>query len=249
MAVEVIEVIDDASGSPIEVIEIVGGAPGPQGPTGPTGPAGPAGPEGPEGDDSTVPGPPGIVLSPDPPPTTTVLWGDTDEATNSGGGGGVNAVFAHNSPPFIGVSVPKNTSIFLTFTNPVHGTPTTLPGGWAYNADGTVVGVTPGVYAFSLNFNAPDQYWLGKITGSYQLGTETDYVVLQTGLPTLGAGSAYFSTVSGTMVLHNTTGQTYPAFPGWTGPWFTVGFTHGAAATATNSVKWQFNVTRLGGIP
>ncbi len=250
MSTHPIEVIEVTT-HPIEVIEVgnIGGAKGDPGPPGPPGPAGPAGPEGPEGDDSTVPGPPGIVLSPDPPPTTTVLWGDTDEPTNSGGGGGVNAVFAHSSPPFIGVSGAKGTTITVSFTNPLHGTPTTLPAGWSYSTDGTIVMVPPGVYTFSINVGGPDQYWSARIQGAYQYGTDTTYVVSYSSAPVLGQGGSYFSSVSCTAVLHNTTGQTTPALPGYTGPWFQIYMTHAAAAAATNAVQWQLNVTRLGDIP
>jgi hypothetical protein len=187
-------------------------------------------------------------LTPGPPSTTNVLWGDTDEATNSAGGG-VNAVFAHHSPPFVGVSAAKGTQIGVSFTNAAHGTPTTLPGGWTYNAAGNAIMLPPGVYAFSLNFNAPDQYWVGKLQGAHQLGTETDFVLVHSSAPVKFAGTTWYSTFSGTMVLHNTTGQTNPTVPGWTGPWFMLSFLHDAAAAATNAVQWQFNVVRLGEIP
>ena len=229
--------------------------PGPTGPPGPVGPVstvpGPQGPQGAVGPASTVPGPlgpPGIVLSPGPPTTTNVLWGDTDEATNSAGGG-VNAVFAHNSPPFFGLSVAKNTQVVVSFTNAAQGTATTLPGGWTYDPTGTAIEVPPGVYSFSLNFNAPDQYWVGKIQGAYQLGTETDFVLLHSSAPVKFAGTSWYSTVSATLALHNTTGQTSATVPGWTGPWFQLSFLHDAAAAGTNAVKWQFNVVRLGEIP
>jgi hypothetical protein len=223
--VVVVEGVDDAP----TVINVgqVGGAPGAPGP----------------------PGDPGIVLSPDPPPTTDVLWGDTDEEGTAGGGGGVSDVFAQFTSVFLGVSVAKGTTITISYTNPLHGTATPLPEGWIYSADGTMVGVPPGVYSFTLNFNAPDQYWTGKVQGAYQYGTETDIVTLHSGAPVVGQGGAWFASTSGVAALQNTMGSTHPGLPGYTGPWFLVQMTHAAAAAGTNAAKWQLNVVRLGNIP
>jgi hypothetical protein len=226
MSTHPIEVIEVTT-HPIEVIEVgnVGGAPGPAGP----------------------PGDPGIVMSPDPPPTTDVLWADTDEEGSSGGGGGVSAVFAHYSS-FFGVSGAKNTSFAISYNNPAHGTASALPAGWVLSADGTNVGVSRGVYSFHLSWNAPDQYWYAEVQGSFLYGSDTNAVKFSPCAP-VASGANWVGAVSGTAVLHNDTQQTNVLLPGHTGPWFVAILYHAAAATATNSVKWALNVTRLGDIP
>jgi hypothetical protein len=181
-------------------------------------------------------------MSPDPPPSATVLWADTDEYGSSGDSGAI-AVFAHISPA-AGLSASPNATLSIKFSDLTYGQATPLPVGWQYNVnDDTKLIVPPGVYSFYLGWNAPDQYWYGRVQGVYQLGTASSVVDINPGAPVLIESTGMWSgSASGTAVLHNT-GNVDDA------PWFSIFLAHSQAATGSTAVKWTFNATRLGNLP
>jgi hypothetical protein len=219
------------------------GVKGDTGNTGLQGLQGLPGPTGPEGDEGDV-GPPGIYMSPSPPLTTDLLWADTDEegtgGSGGGGTGGVNAVFAHNSPA-AGLSSAPGYFWMIQFDDPFYGTPTALPGGWAYASGATYVVVPAGVYSYYLSWTAPDQYWYGQIETGYQLGKTNTYIYINPS-PAMNIGGQWYGAAAGTVPIHNTGGLV-------DAPWFGFYMTHPSQASATNACKWQFNVTRLGDLP